>query len=236
MNIRLKNGLIAGVTGAVLTLCLGSAISGLCGPVAAVITGFLAGHFTARDENSPTRRAGARAGAVAGTLAGVVNVLGQVATGLGILSSRLGELTTRGTMPELTGEPAMLVVYYVAGLTTHLFLGLVGVVGAASAGAMAGYWRDPEARTPGGAVLTGPKPITSPWRDGAKFGVLFGGAISLLIHGGTLSFIANTADFSRIGSWLMAAAFSTLVLVGIFTVAGAGVSALAIWLSGERRR
>jgi hypothetical protein len=29
MNIRLKNGLIAGVTGAVLTLCLGSTISGL---------------------------------------------------------------------------------------------------------------------------------------------------------------------------------------------------------------
>jgi len=83
MQARFKVGLVIGVIGLVLNICV-SATVGLYSLIFFLVAGALAGYFAARQESQSTRLAGAQAGAISGTIAGALLLAGPVVGDLGI--------------------------------------------------------------------------------------------------------------------------------------------------------
>jgi len=140
MQARTRIGLIVGVIGLVLNICVAGFL-GLCGPVLSLIAGGIAGFFAVRQEKPLTKNEGARAGATAGGIAGGLIILGQLLGGLGALVylQSSGIPTIFGQVPNLSGDPAAQIGFYAGGLGTALCFGIVGALLAAGAGAGVGY-------------------------------------------------------------------------------------------------
>ena len=141
MKPRTKIGLIVGIIGLVLNVCVAGFV-GICGPVLSLIAGAVAGFFAAQQEKPPTRNDGARAGATAGGIAGGLIILGQIVGGIIALfymqSTGLRSMFGQ-QLPDLASGPAAQIPFYVGGLASALCFGIVGALLAAGAGAGAGY-------------------------------------------------------------------------------------------------
>jgi hypothetical protein len=150
MQGRLKFGLIVGVIGLAVNVCVAGFI-GFCGPVVSLIAGGIAGYLAAREEMLPTRSDGAKAGAFAGGIAGALIILGQVIGGIGALAflQSTGAELPFGTVPSPSADPAILTGYYLGGVGTALCFGFVGALLAAGVGAAAGYAGTTETPTSG---------------------------------------------------------------------------------------
>lgn len=145
MKPRIKFGLIAGLIGFVLNLCISSAF-GICGPLTGLLAGAAAGFFAAQQEKASTKGNGARLGAVAGSIAGALVLIGQLLAGIAvlILSQTLGLSLPFGTVPNPSSEVSQQFFYYLGGLGAGLCFGLVDVAVALLAGAGAGYLGTPD--------------------------------------------------------------------------------------------
>lgn len=140
MQARTRVGLIVGVIGLVLNICVAGFL-GFCGPVLSLIAGAVAGFLAAQREKPITKNEGARAGAIAGGIAGALIILGQIIGGMAALfyMQASGTSTPFGQLPDLAGDPASQIGFYAGGVGTALCFGIVGAVLAAVAGAGAGY-------------------------------------------------------------------------------------------------
>lgn len=154
MQARTRIGLIVGVIGLVLNICVAGFI-GVCGPGVSLIAGALAGYFATQQEKPAAKNEGARVGATAGGIAGGLIILGQILGGVGALAlmQTTGTELPFGQVPSPSSDPGMQVVFYGAGIGTALCFGIVGALLAAGAGAGAGYFATPD------------QPITPPSRD-----------------------------------------------------------------------
>src|SRR5688572_29533130 len=139
MQPRTRIGLIVGVIGLVLNICVAGFI-GFCGPFLSLVAGGIAGFFATQQEKPLTKNEGARVGATAGGIAGGLIILGQIIGGVGALAymQSTGATTPFGQMPEL-GDPATSIGFYAGGIGTALCFGVIGALLAAGAGAGAGY-------------------------------------------------------------------------------------------------
>lgn len=139
MQPRTRIGLIVGVIGLVLNICV-SGFIGLCGPVLSLVAGGIAGYFATQQEKPFTKNQAARVGATAGGIAGALIILGQMIGGIGALAymQSSGTPTPFGQMPDL-GDPAAQLGFYGGGIATALCFGVIGALLAAGAGAGAGY-------------------------------------------------------------------------------------------------
>lgn len=139
MQPRTRIGLIVGVIGLVLNICV-SGFLGFCGPVLSLIAGGIAGFFAAQQEKPFTKNEGARVGATAGGIAGGLIILGQIIGGLGALAymQASGATLPFGQIPDMS-DPATSIGFYAGGVGTALCFGVVGALLAAGAGAGAGY-------------------------------------------------------------------------------------------------
>ena len=140
MQPRTSIGLIVGVIGLVLNICVAGFL-GFCGPVLSLIAGGIAGFLTVQKEKPLTKNEGSRAGATAGGIAGGLIILGQLLGGLGSLlyMQSTGVPTIFGQVPNVSSDPAAQIGFYGGGLATALCFGIVGALLAAGAGAGAGY-------------------------------------------------------------------------------------------------
>jgi len=140
MQPRIRIGLIVGVIGLVLNICV-SGFLGFCGPVVSLIAGAVAGFFATQQERPSTKNEGARAGATAGGIAGGLIILGQMIGGVGALffMQSSGFESPFGQIPSVSGDATTQIAYYAGGLGTAICFGLVGALLAAGAGAGAGY-------------------------------------------------------------------------------------------------
>ena len=145
MKPRFKFGLLVGLIGLVLNICV-SGFIGFCGPFTALLAGALAAFLAARQEQVGSKAGGARLGAVAGAIAGALVLIGQMLGGVGALALfQFGNVPLPfGTAPSPAADVSQQILDYTAGLTTGLCFGLVGVALAAGAGALAGYLSTPE--------------------------------------------------------------------------------------------
>lgn len=139
MQPRTRIGLIVGVIGLVLNICVAWYL-GFCGPVLSLIAGGIAGFFATQQEKPLTKNEGARVGATAGGIAGALIILGQIIGGIGTLVTMQssGAQTPFGQIPDL-GDPASSIGFYAGGLVTAVCFGIIGALLAAGAGAGAGY-------------------------------------------------------------------------------------------------
>jgi len=137
---RVKTGLIVGLVGLVLNICVATAF-GLCGPLFTLIAGGLAGFLAARQEKMPVKGAGARLGAVAGSITGGLMLIGQALGGIGALLwiQYSGTPPLFGTIPPPSADLTTQAIYYGTGLLTGICFGGVGLALAALAGAGGGY-------------------------------------------------------------------------------------------------
>ena len=145
MQPRIRIGLIVGVIGLVLNICVAGFV-GFCGPVLSLIAGGVAGFLAAQQEKPLMKNQGARAGATAGGIAGGLIILGQILGGIGalfLMQSR-GMQVPFGQVPSPSSDPATQVTFYAAGIGTALCFGIIGALLAAGAGAGAGYLATPE--------------------------------------------------------------------------------------------
>jgi len=85
MQPRTRIGLIVGVIGLVLNICVAGFI-GFCGPVLSLVAGGIAGYFATQQEKPFTKNQAARVGATAGGIAGGLIILGQLIGGIGALA------------------------------------------------------------------------------------------------------------------------------------------------------
>jgi len=140
MQPRTRVGLIVGVIGLVLNICV-AGFMGICGPFLSLIAGGIAGFFAVRQEKPLTKNEGTRTGATAGGITGGVIILGQVLGGIGALiyMQSSGMPTIFGQVPNVSSDPATQIGFYAGGLGTALCFGIVGALLAAGAGAGAGY-------------------------------------------------------------------------------------------------
>ena len=140
MKPRVKFGLIAGGIGLVLNICIASVL-GICGPFMALLAGAAAGFFAAQNEQVDTKGDGARMGAISGGIAGVLVLIGQLIGGLGALAFiQYSDMAMPfGTIPSPSADASVQIVYYVSGLGTGVCFGVLGIVAAVLAGALAGY-------------------------------------------------------------------------------------------------
>lgn len=145
MQPRIKMGLTVGAIGLVLNICVAGFI-GVCGPLVSLLAGGAAGFFAAQQEKLATKGDGARAGAMAGGIAGALVIIGQLIGGIGALlvMQSIGMKSPFGAAPSFSGDPSVLVGYYVGGLGTGLCIGIIGALLAAGAGAAAGYMGTPD--------------------------------------------------------------------------------------------
>ena len=129
MQPRTKLGLIVGVIGLVLNICVAGFV-GLCGPLFSLVAGGVAGFFAAQQEEGPTKVDGARAGATAGGIAGGLMILGQLIGDIGALAflQSTGAQVPYGQIPSLSGDSTSQMIYY-----------LIGALLTAGRGAGAGY-------------------------------------------------------------------------------------------------
>lgn len=139
MQPRTRIGLIVGVIGLVLNICVAGFI-GFCGPVLSLIAGGIAGYFATQQEKPFTKNQAARVGATAGGIAGALIILGQIIGGIGALAymQSSGTPPPFGQLPNF-GDPAAQVGFYGGGIATALCFGVIGALLAAGAGAGAGY-------------------------------------------------------------------------------------------------
>lgn len=149
MQSRIKFGLIVGVVGLALNVCV-SAFLGICGPVVSLIGGALAGFLAVQGEKPATKGEGARVGATSGAIAGGLILLGQL---LGAIASLVyvqfsGMKPPFGTIPAPSADAAQQMIYYLSGLGTGFCIGLVGVALAALGGAGTGYMGTPDRPQP----------------------------------------------------------------------------------------
>jgi hypothetical protein len=154
MQARTRIGLIVGVIGLVLNICV-SGFLGFCGPVVSLIAGGIAGYLAVQREKPATKNEGARAGATAGGIAGGLIILGQIVGGLGALAymQSSGAQVPFGQVPSASGDPATQIAFYGAGVGTALCFGIVGALLAAGAGAGIGY------------LTTSDRPVMPPSQD-----------------------------------------------------------------------
>ena len=154
MQPRIRIGLIVGLIGLVLNICV-SGFLGFCGPVVSLLAGGIAGWFAAQQEKPMAKNEGARAGATAGGIAGGLIILGQMIGGVGALlfMQTSGVQSPFGQIPSLSGDPSSQLIYYASGLGTALCFGIIGALLAAGAGAGAGYLGTPD------------QPVTPPSQD-----------------------------------------------------------------------
>jgi hypothetical protein len=140
MQPRTRIGLIVGVIGLVLNICVAGFV-GFCGPVLSLIAGGAAGFFAAQQEKPLTKNDGARAGATAGGIAGGLIILGQILGGIAALfyMQSTGTQPPFGQLPSLSDDPTTQLAFYAGGIGTALCFGIVGALLAAGAGAGAGY-------------------------------------------------------------------------------------------------
>lgn len=140
MQPRTRIGLIVGVIGLVLNICVAGFI-GFCGPFLSLVAGGIAGFFATQQEKPLMKRDGARVGATAGGIAGALIILGQIIGGIGALvyMQTSGVQTPIGQIPDLAGDPATQIGFYAGGMGTALCFGVIGALLAAGAGAGAGY-------------------------------------------------------------------------------------------------
>jgi len=141
MQPRIRMGLIVGVIGLALNICVAGFI-GFCGPFLSLLAGGAAGFFAAQQEKLPTKSDGAKAGATAGAIAGALIIIGQVLGGIAALAymQASGAQVPFGSVPSLSGsDPSVLIGYYAGGVGTALCFGIVGAALAAGVGAGAGY-------------------------------------------------------------------------------------------------
>lgn len=141
MQPRTRMGLIVGVIGLVLNICVAGFV-GICGPFVSLIAGGAAGYFAAQQEKLPAKGDGARAGAIAGGIAGGLIIIGQIIGALGALAfvQYSGAPVLFGTPPDASSPASFNLVYYLTGAGTGFCFGLVGALLAAGAGAGAGYF------------------------------------------------------------------------------------------------
>ncbi len=149
MKPSIKIGLLAGVIGLVLNVCVSAAI-GICGPAVSLVAGALAGYFAASQEKPATKADGAKAGATAGGIAGLLITIGQIIGAVGALAymQYSGATLPFGTIPSQSADAATQAVFYISGAGTGLCFGLVGTFLAALAGAGAGYAGTPDQAPP----------------------------------------------------------------------------------------
>jgi hypothetical protein len=145
MKPSVRFGLIVGVIGLALNVCVAAAV-GICGPATALVAGIAAGFLTARSEMALTKGAGAREGAISGGIAGGLVLVGQVIGGIGalFLIQSGGAQLPLGQAPSTSADPSTQLIYYATGIGTGLCFGLVDVVVSALVGAGAGYLGTPE--------------------------------------------------------------------------------------------
>ena len=139
MQPRTRIGLIVGVIGLVLNICVAGFL-GFCGPFLSLVAGGIAGYLAIQQEKPLTKNAGARVGATAGGIAGALIILGQIIGGIGALAymQSSGMQTPFGAVPDL-GDPATSIGFYGGGIATAVCFGIIGALLAAGAGAGAGY-------------------------------------------------------------------------------------------------
>ena len=139
MQSRTRIGLIVGVIGLVLNICVAGFL-GFCGPFLSLVAGGIAGFLATQQEKPFTKNEGARVGATAGGIAGALIILGQIIGGIGALAymQSTGAQTPFGAVPEL-GDPATSIGFYGGGIATAVCFGIIGALLAAGAGAGAGY-------------------------------------------------------------------------------------------------
>ena len=147
MKPRVKYGLIVGIIGLVLNVCVSTAI-GICGPVVALLAGVAAGFLAAQGEKASNQADGARLGAVAGGIAGALVFVSQLLGGLGalVLAQRSGISLPFGAIPGPSADVSEQLLFYIGGLGVGVCFGLAGVVLAALGGAGAGYLGTPTPR------------------------------------------------------------------------------------------
>lgn len=140
MQARIRIGLLVGLTGLLLNICVAGFL-GFCGPFLSLVAGGLAGLLAAGQEKPLTKADAARAGGIAGGIAGGMVLLGQVIGGVAALyyMQSSGIQTIFGQVPGPTSGAGSLVPYYFGGLAFALCFGLVGAILAAAAGALAAY-------------------------------------------------------------------------------------------------
>ena len=140
MQPRTRIGLIVGVIGLVLNICVAGFI-GFCGPVLSLIAGGVAGFFAAQQEKPLTKNQGARIGVTAGGIAGGLIILGQIIGGIGALffMQARGTQLPFGQIPSASSDPSTQIAFYAAGAGTALCFGIIGALLAAGAGAGVGY-------------------------------------------------------------------------------------------------
>mgnify|MGYP003574954575 CR=1 FL=1 len=140
MQPRTRIGLIVGVIGLVLNICVAGFI-GFCGPVLSLVAGGIAGYFATQQEKPFTKNQAARVGATAGGIAGGLIILGQLIGGIGALAymQASGAPTPFGQLPDFSADPAAQAGFYAGGIGTALCFGVIGALLAAGAGALAGY-------------------------------------------------------------------------------------------------
>jgi hypothetical protein len=140
MQPRIRIGLIVGVIGLVLNICVAGFI-GFCGPLLSLLAGAAAGFFAAQQEKPQTKNEGARIGVTAGGIAGGLIIVGQIVGGVGALffmQSR-GMQVPFGQIPSTSSDPTTQLVFYAGGIGTALCFGVIGALLAAGAGAGVGY-------------------------------------------------------------------------------------------------
>lgn len=144
MQPRIKMGLVIGVIGLALNICV-SGFIGLCGPFVSLLAGGLAGFLAAQQEKLPTKNEGAKAGAISGGIAGGLVIIGQVIGGVAALAlmQSTGTQLPFGTIPDAS-DPAGMVAFYGGGIGTGLCFGIIGALLAAGAGAGTGYMATPD--------------------------------------------------------------------------------------------
>lgn len=140
MSSPVRFGLIFGLIGGVLNVCVAAAV-GVCGPFTALIAGAAAGYFTARDEKAMVKGDGAMAGAISGAIAGAGVLVGQMIGGIISLAyfQDSGIQPLLGTTPVQT-DPSFQLAYYGGGLLFGFCIGLVGIAIAMGSGWAGGYF------------------------------------------------------------------------------------------------
>ncbi len=151
MKPRVKYGLIVGVAGMLLNVCV-SAAMGVCGPVMSLLAGAIAGFLTGQAEKAPEPGDGARLGAISGLIAGSLVLVGQLVGGAGVLAFvQFAEIPIGfGTVPQ-TSDLVGTAGYWGIGLGVAVCFGLVGLVLSALTGAAGGYLGTPSGETKAGS-------------------------------------------------------------------------------------
>lgn len=149
MRPWIKFGLIVGIIGLILNICVAAAL-GICGPVVALLAGVVAGFLAAQQEGVTVKGDGARVGAMSGGIAGALVLIGQLIGGLGVLVLvQYADITPIfGSIPPPGADASAQMLYYVSGLGVGMCFGVIGIVTAALGGAAGGYLGTPSPSEP----------------------------------------------------------------------------------------